>query len=409
MTGWLPVAYEQRSWLPQDGTLSKRRAAAETGAYNSSLLPEIAAIDVAMPSALQSRVEEATLEMSLFDAEASILLGQREFAPLSVVLLRSESAASSQIENLTVGARQIALSELGHEASRNAATVSANVGAMKAALALADDVSESSVLAMHSTLMARFPYAEPGRYRTGVVWIGGSGPRSAAFVPPFPSHLSAAMKDLVSFSRRRDIPALTHVALTHAQFETIHPFADGNGRTGRALAQSMLRAREVTRRVTVPVSAGLLHDVDRYFDALGAFRDGGVEPIVEVFVEAAGRAVMNGRQLVGELVGLRDEWASRIAARQGSSAWGALDVVIGQPVLDVRYLSTQLGVSIPTAQAAITTLENAGVLAQTVHGKKRNRVWHSAEVLDALDAFAERAGRRQGGFTHDERNADANT
>lgn len=75
--------------------------------------------------------------------------------------------------------------------------------------------------------------------------------------------------------------------------------------------------------------------------------------------------------------------------------WDALDIVVGQPVLDTRYLSAQLGVSIPTAQGAITALENAGVLAQSVNGKKRNRVWHSAEVLDALDAFAERAGRRR--------------
>lgn len=395
MTAWLPVGREQRSWVPQDGTLSKRRAAMETGLYDSSLPAQIAALEPTLPSAVQARVEDATVEMSLFDAEASTLLGQREFVPFSVVLLRSESAASSHIEDLTVGARQIALSELGQEASQNAATVSANVGAVKAALELADDLSESSIRAMHETLMARFPFAEPGQYRTGVVWIGGFGPRSAAFAPPFPSHLAAAMRDLVRFTRRTDVPALTHAAIAHAQFATIHPFADGNGRTGRALVQSMLRAREVTRRVTVPVSAGLLHDVDQYFDALGSYRDGEVVPIVNVFVEAAGRAVTNGRQLVGELVTLHAEWAARISARKGSAVWDALDIVVGQPVLDTRYLSAQLGVSIPTAQGAITALENAGVLAQSVNGKKRNRVWHSAEVLDALDAFAERAGRRR--------------
>ena len=104
----------------------------------------------------------------------------------------------------------------------------------------------------------------------------------------------------------------------------------------------------------------------------------------------------NGRRLVGDLAELRQQWSARIAARQGSAVWAALDVVIGQPVLDIRYLSEHLKVSIPTAQGAILALENAGVLAQTVNGKRRNRVWHSAEVLDALDAFAERAGRRRG-------------
>src|SRR5262249_56504813 len=92
-------------------------------------------------------------------------------------------------------------------------------------------------------------------------------PHGAAFVPPHYERVPDAMRDLMSFVRRDDLPVLAHAALAHAQFETIHPFVDGNGRTGRALVHAMLRARGVTRNVTVPVSAGLLTDTDAYFAA----------------------------------------------------------------------------------------------------------------------------------------------
>ena len=197
-----------------------------------------------------------------------------EVSPFGAILLRSESASSSKIENLTSSARSIALAELGSDKRRNAAEIVANVHAMKAAIDLADRIDEQAILAMHTALMIDHRPEITGRWRDDQVWIGGSdyGPHQADFVPPHPDRVPDAMTDLIAFAERDDIPALIHAALVHAQFETIHPFPDGNGRTGRALVHSILRRKGVTRNVTVPVSAGLLTDTAGYFDALTAFR-----------------------------------------------------------------------------------------------------------------------------------------
>ncbi|WP_284251470.1 Fic family protein [Litorihabitans aurantiacus] len=386
-------------WVPTEGTLSRRAHAELAGKYRSALTPEVAGVEPHLSASAAARVGEAAVEMARFDAEASSIFGDSEIAPITSVLLRSESAASSQIEDLTVGARQLALAELtglGGEASRNARTVSANVRAMRAALDLADDISEASILTMHETLLHGQERAMPGRYRDVPVWIGGRAPTEAAFVPPAPERVAVSMADLVALARRRQIPALAHVALVHAHFETIHPFVDGNGRTGRALAQSMLRGAGVTQRITVPVSAGLLADTDGYFLALGAYREGDLEPIILTFADAAETAVANGRRLVGDLHDVRETWRERVTARRDAAVWRALDVVIGQPVVDVRHVQRTLGVSYPTAQGAIDALEDAGALSPSVVGRQRNRVWHAPEVLDSLDAFASRAGRRRG-------------
>ena len=168
--------------------------------------------------------EAASREIARFDVE----LGG-EIAPFAAVLLRSESAASSQIENLAASAR-------------------------------------------------------PGEFRTEPVWIGsGSTPIGATFVGPRHELISEAIGDLIAFAHRVDVPALPQIAVAHAQFETIHPFTDGNGRTGRALIQAMLRNKGLTRQVTVPVSAGLLAHTTAYFAALTTYREGDAAPIVERF------------------------------------------------------------------------------------------------------------------------------
>ena len=106
-----------------------------------------------------------------------------------------------------------------------------------------------------------------GRWRDEQVWIGGDsfGPHDAEFVPPHHARVPALMADLIKFTSRADLPLLSQAAIAHAQFETVHPFADGNGRTGRALIHAMLRGHRLTRNVTVPVSAGLLTDTRSYF------------------------------------------------------------------------------------------------------------------------------------------------
>ena len=126
-------------------------------------------------------------------------------------------------------------------------------------------------------------------------------------------------------------------------FETIQPFSDGNGRTGRALVHAMLRAQGLTRNVTVPISAGLLVDTGRYFDALTTYRDGHLDEIVNRFAEAAFAAIGNGRQLVTDLRALRAEWQERVQARRDAAAWRVADLLLRHPVINVGLVSQDLG------------------------------------------------------------------
>lgn len=320
---WPPVEYETRPWEPRETPLASRtQRQRHRGPYQAAVPATIARVPVALPPAVAVVVEDAAAEVARFDAE----LG-REIAPFAAVLLRSESAASSKIENLTASARAIAEAEVLPAGRPNASLIVANERAMTAAITLADRIDADAVLAMHEALLGESEPAIAGRWRELQVWIGGgdAGPHGALFVPPHHDRIPAAIADLISFIERNDVPLLAHAAVAHAQFETIHPFPDGNGRTGRALVHAHLRNKGLTRNVTVPVSAGLLTDRDAYFDALTRYRGGDHVPIVEQFARAAFAAVGNARELAQDLAALRERWQDQIRARRDASAWRIAD------------------------------------------------------------------------------------
>jgi Fic family protein len=388
---WPAVTYEQVPWTSNDDVPASRAARRRhRGPYEAAVAPEIAARPVVLPPDTAALVDDAAAEVVRFDAE----LGH-EIAPFAAVLLRSESAASSKIENLTASARAIAEAELHPHSGRNASLVVANERAMSAAIALAERIDPDAILAMHGALLESSRPDIAGRWRDQQVWIGGGdlGPHGAPFVPPRHERVPAAIDDLVSFIDRDDVPVLAHAAVAHAQFETIHPFPDGNGRTGRALVHAHLRHKGLTRNVTVPVSAGLLTDTDAYFEALTAYRAGGVVPIVEQFAEAAFRATDNGRRLVDDLHTIRNGWREQVRARRDAPAWRITDLLLRQPVVSAAVVATELDTAVQNVYRSLRPLVDAGVLVEFTD-KKRNRLWRAAEVLDALDRFAARAGRR---------------
>lgn len=391
-TQWPSVGWEERDWIPRipPDLVSAAVCRRHAGRYRAAVVPRIAGLALRLPTEVVSLSEEASSEIARFDAE----LGA-EVAPFSSVLLRSESASSSMIENLTSGAKAIALAELGSREKGNATEIAGNVAAMRAALALARDVGGEAILAMHAALMGDEHPDLAGRWRQEQVWIGGDsfGPHGAAFVPPHHEQVPALIDDLVAFVRRTDVPLLAQIAVAHAQFETVHPFADGNGRTGRALIHALLRGRELTRNVTVPVSAGLLADTGRYFDALTAYRSGDPGAIVSRLAEAAFSAIANGRELVVALRAVRAGWEEKVATRRGAASWRLADLLLRQPVVDAATVAAELGIEPRNAQRAIVPLVDAGVLDEFT-GFRRNRMWQSREVLRELDAFAARAQRR---------------
>ncbi|MCM3658104.1 Fic family protein [Agromyces mediolanus] len=390
---WPPLGYEARPWVRSGDELGSRRALrAARGDYLAAVPPFIADARVALEPDTLALADDASQELARFDAEAGMIA-----APFASILLRTESASSSEVENLTSSAKQVALAEIGQARSENARLVVANVRAMRAAISMADRLDEASILAMHDALLRESAPEYVGHWRGEQVWIGGGSisPHAATFVPPHHVRVPALMGDLVSFAARADVPVLVQAAIAHAQFETIHPFPDGNGRTGRALLQGMLRHGGLTRNVAVPVSAGLLRDTDGYFAALTAFRAGDPDAIVASVANAVFSAVQNGRRLVDDIEAAMAGWAERVTARSDSAVHRVKQYLPMQPVVNAKTVAQELGISDVAAQNAIDRLVDAGVLTKISEGR-RNRLWQAGEILAALDAFGERARRRRG-------------
>ncbi|MFC0673893.1 Fic family protein [Brachybacterium hainanense] len=383
--------------VADDGLASRAARARGTGPYEACLPARLADLRFELPADLAADLADAEAALVAFDLHSTAVLGPQSQAigPMSSVLLRTESASSSQIEDLTVGARQLALAELAESTSPNAMTVVANVRTMEAALRLADRLDLAAILRMHAELMAA-PSAPPGgELRRQLVWVGrsGSSPRGAAHIAPEAEDVPAALEDLIAFIGREDLPILAQAAIAHAQFETIHPFTDGNGRTGRALVHAMIHGKGLVTRTTAPVSAGLLTDHPGYIASLDAFRAGDARPVLEQFARAARYAAVTGRGLVEDLSAQLDLSRERLSGlRRHAFAFRLLPLLVAQPIVHAAFVREALGTSAMSAQRALAQLAEAGVLTERT-GRSRGRVWQHDGILAVLDAYAEQVRR----------------
>ena len=368
-----------------DPSWSNRRRRANRGTYRQAIVPLIAGVDVELSPETASDVQESTDDLTRFDAQ------YQGGAPFGAVLLRSESAASSQIEQLTANARRISLARLGDRSRPNATLIAHNTHALEAALKLATSLDVDAMLTMHRALLEDSDPQHAGKLRDQPNWIGGDSPVTAMFVPPKHTAVPAALEDLVSFMARTDIPALVQAAIAHAQFETIHPFTDGNGRTGRALVSAILRARGTTQNFTVPLSSGLLTRTTEYFNALNEYRRGNVEPIILGFIDAASRAMANVQVLMHDIEQLQYKILST-AQRVTKNLRAVTELCTTEPAF-TAHMVKQTGVPVSTAYTIINRLVDAGVLRkeQKIGGQS---VWSVVDLTGALDAFARRARNR---------------
>lgn len=390
------LEFSTHYWKPRHPQIfPKAQVRRQTGEYESAIVPRLIDWSPRLSAQLVSDLEEATNALRNFDTYGSVFLGASspELGPMSSILLRTESASSSHIEQLTTTAKQLALSEINESQKSNARTVVGNVRAMEAALRLSERLTVETIVAMHAELLSHQidMSEEAGKIRNELVWIGGrddAGPRGAAYIAPQHELVPAALEDLVRFINREDLPVLVQVAVAHAQFETIHPFVDGNGRTGRALAHAMLRNRRITANTTAPVSAGILRNTKGYFDALTEFRNGNADPIIRVFIEASIYAAATGEQLIASLAQVMLESRVKLSGiRSNSSVFKVLPLLIAQPVINASYLKKTLGLNDATAQRALALLTERNVLKETT-GLSRNRLWQHDPILLALDEYA---------------------
>ncbi len=388
---WPPLEFEAREWVPRLTFAGREAAFDRARPYMAAVPLDIAKRPLSISASTAALMAEATAEIARFDGESG-----GDLVPFDALLLRSESAASSQIEHLTASARAVLMAESGDTSRMNATIIAANTGAMRAALDLADSLDETAIIEMHRALLEGSQPSMVGTFRTEQVWIGGrsTSPHSASFVPPHQDRVPGAMADLVRFMRRTDVAPFVLAMVAHAQFETIHPFPDGNGRTGRALIHAVLRHTSVTRTLTVPVSAGLLADTSSYFAALDAYRRGDVDPIVVRAGDAAFVAIDNGRQLRDDLRRVSDRWQGLIGdVRSDSVVRRIVADLPRMPVVDGATVAALHHVSLPTANDAIKRLAELGVVVRA-NGGLRFRKWIASEVTDALDRFADRSQRR---------------
>ena len=385
---------------PASGAPAKYRRAC---GYDAHIPDPITPLDPVLPATIAGLVAEADAAIRSLNARAHPAL-----APLGRLLRRSESLASSKIEGLQLGARALARAEAELEQGRSpgptARDILANIDAMELAIgdgAAARRFGVADIRAIHARLMAHALNAPrlAGVIRTTQNWIGGNdyAPCGADFVPPPPDELTRLLDDLCAAINDDVLPPLVQAALVHAQFETIHPFADGNGRTGRALIHVVLRRRGVATAFVPPVSVVLARARTRYVDGLTAFRRDadGVVTWIEQFAAAAHAAARLAERYVGRVEDLREQWRARLSTatdrpRADAAAWRILDALPAHPIITAPVASAVTGRVKSQVYEALAVLERHGIL-RPLGTAKRHRAWEADGLLPLIEAMESEA------------------
>jgi Fic family protein len=359
-------------------------------------------------------ITDAEGAIQRLDLEASSLINSEGIARL---LLRAEAVASSRIEGLEVGSRRLLHAEiaraLGDEPSDvTAEEILGNINAMAwaaGALGSHAPIRLADILEMHRRLTIGTRLADQG----GVVrdrqnWIGGSNynPCRAQFVPPPPEAVAPLLEDLCNFCSQDELPAIAQAAIAHAQFETIHPFVDGNGRTGRALIHVMLRRRGLASRVLPPISLVLSTWSDDYVNGLTGTRhpgnpderpaQEGLNDWVALFATAARRAVDDARLYEGRVAELQARWRAQLGhVRRGSAVDLLLGTLPGMPVVTVGTAAAAIKRSFQATNSAVGKLEQGGIL-RSVRVGRRNRAFEATELIDAFNDLERRLASPHG-------------
>lgn len=341
-------------------------------------------------SAIVHAAEEATAALN----ETESVAGLEAVGPL---LLRSEAVASSKIERLAVSQLNLARALVDPRSAKGTArAVAANVLALERAVAIGDAEAPLAVVDLveiHRILMADDDPEGAGIVRTEQNWIGGRQPSpvDAAYIPPPPEEVPALLDDLIAFLRRDDLPPVVQAAIAHAQFETIHPFADGNGRVGRSLIHLVLRRRGLAPRFVPPVSMVLAAHPDAYVAGLVGFREaGGLEPWIASFAEASGQAAAVSKRLAEAVRELEEEWFEEAGRprRDGAPA-KIIRLLPAQPILTAATARLGIGTSYEAARVALLALEKAGVVRQ-ISGGTYDRTYAADRLFDLIRRYEER-------------------
>lgn len=374
------------------------RKARASFSYEAHVPDFIAALELSLPSDIAQVVTEAEVAVRRLNDGPEVPV----LETLARQLLRAESVASSRIEGLQLSQRRLAKAAYTDDASDvTAQSVLANMRAMELAVARGARQRPfvvKDILALHRELFGAFGDPTAGRVRTEQNWVGGaaSSPRDAEFVPPPPQLVPELLADLCSYLNRDDVPAVAQAAIVHAQFETIHPFADGNGRVGRCLIHVVLRRRGVAHRFVPPVSLILATDSKRYVAGLGDYRRDEVAQWCGLFAQATRTSAIEATRFSSHIEALKSRWrAAAKLPRPHSAASALIEFLPSHPILNVSAAQTLLARSNQAARLAMMQLERAGVVKQLSVGR-RNRAWEATGLFELINAFESRLAAWRG-------------
>jgi len=316
------------------------------------------------------------------------------------ILLRAEGIASSSVEGVTAPAAAVFAAVESDDTTDvvgDVGWVADNLAIVAGALAEPrEPITHQLLHTWHAELMrhSRLPPEMIGSYRTSPGWIGGTSPASAAYVAPPAEHIDELMTDLLAYANSERDDPVTQAAIVHGQFETIHPYGDGNGRIGRVLIARVLARRCGLLHLPPPTSVLIARDAGGYISGLWQFREGSLDAWVGWFAGVVERAATATAETLTMLDAVRAEWDDATAdLRADSAARAVLDHLIDTPVVTASIVAERLGVSTRAARSALAELGRRGVIeptdlpAHTSTGRAP-QWWTAGKVTDAISAWA---------------------
>ena len=365
-------------------------------AFVPAPLPPISPVDLTGPR--QRLLEQATLAVGRLDSVGTLLPDTQLFL---YAYVRREAVLSSQIEGTQSSLSDLLLFELEEAPGApfdDVVEVSNYIAALEHGMARLGEgfpLCNRLLREMHERLMSRGRGSEkePGLFRHSQNWIGGTRPGNASFVPPPPEQVESCMAALEAFlhDESNATPILLKAALAHVQFETIHPFLDGNGRLGRLLIPLLLHQGGLLSQPLLYLSLYLKQNRARYYELLDRVRmDGDWETWVDFFLEGVQQTANDAVQTARRLVDLF-EHDTRRAEEVGRTAANVLRVLTAlrqRPVLGIPQLCQRTGMTFPTAAKAMQKLVEIGI-ARELTGQRRNRVFAYGAYLDILSEGGE--------------------
>ena len=403
--------HARQHWTSAIGGIGTPRRDRAGGPYNAYVPDLLVGRVFQFDGDVAADISDAERAISRLDQRAAGLTNTEILARL---LLRAESVASSKIEGLVVSPQRVLRAALTRDEGNPptddlASEVLANVDAMAFAVEEIGPITLDRILEIHRRLMAtRRDAPSAGVFRTEQNWIGGNNynPINAAFVPPPPNILKGLLIDLCDFCNDDHLPALAQAALAHAQFETIHPFGDGNGRTGRALIYMVLRRRGLATRATPPISLVLATHSKHYVARLDATRTLGppttkaaheaTNQWIAFFAAACTRAVADAEDFETRIEAIQTEWRTRLGKiRIDATALKLVEILPAIPVVTVAGVARMLDRTFPAANTAIDYLVALGILKPVTQGK-RNRAFEARDIIDAFTALERQLASQEG-------------